>query len=247
MERSNLGVRSAARAAVLLAAALCSASRADAQLVAGDAVPRLRGKSSNGEAVEVSVVGGKLTVRSGDEVRTPAALIVHFLQPDCLQCRSQVRALGEVARARAARGLVAVGVAYRGAVIGPDFAELAGPGWILATAPRSAELDRLGAGDASVLADAGGVVRFAQVGFGLGDEVDWAEAADAVLDGRAPAKATVGRRRLVVGETVPSVELPSLHSDRPMTLAVEGGSLVFRGDDGKAVRPKAAIGFFSRY
>jgi hypothetical protein len=130
-------------------------------------------------------------------------------------------------------------LAALGSELGITFPLLVGAGSPLAKA--------FAAGDTFALIDAKGVVRFAQVGYGAGDEDTWAENVEAMLADQPPAKEGVDREPLRVGDRFPAVALPSLRSGKAMALIGKGDALVFRGEDGKEARPKAAVGFFSRY
>jgi hypothetical protein len=103
------------------------------------------------------------------------------------------------------------------------------------------------AGDTFGLIDRTGVVRFAQVGYGGGDETVWAENIDLMLADKPPAAEGIDRERLKVGDPFPAVVLPSLQSSKPMELVGKGDKLTFRDDEGKESQPKGAIFFFSRY
>ena len=103
------------------------------------------------------------------------------------------------------------------------------------------------AGDSLGIVDGTGLIRFAQVGFGKGDETLWAEALEELLSGKAVSKTTVERERLAVGDRFPAVELPSIQSGKPIGLVGKDGKLTFRDEQGKETRPKGAVGFFSRY
>ena len=111
----------------------------------------------------------------------------------------------------------------------------------------SALAKQFAAGDTIGFADSRGIVRFAQVGYGQGDEKIWRENIELMVAGKPPKSATIARERLRVGDRLPVVELPSLFSGKPMALTGEGGRLTYRDEAGRVLYPKAAMGMFSRY
>jgi hypothetical protein len=117
----------------------------------------------------------------------------------------------------------------------------------LAVAAAGSGLDALAAGDASLIADASGTLRFVQAGFGDGDQKLWREVLDALLAGKKSPHETVDRERLQPGDRFPSVSLPSLLKGRPMSLSGDRGRLVFQDEDGATHKPRAVLFFFSRY
>lgn len=91
------------------------------------------------------------------------------------------------------------------------------------------------------------MIRFAQVGFGKGDEELWAQALEELLAGKPVTQSGVKRERLAVGDRLPAIELPCLRTGKPMALIGKDGRLTFRDETGKESSPRAAVGFFSRY
>jgi hypothetical protein len=179
----------------------------------------------------------------------PSALVIHLFQPDCLQCRAQLVALGQT-RQRFADfdDAVFLGVAHRG---DPDDVrkldhEL-NVGFPLVMGVGSDLAKQFSAGDTLGIIDGHGVVRFAQVGYGAGDERLWLDTIEALRAGEPVRETSVDRDRLAIGDRLPAVKLPSLRSGKPMALVGQEGRLAFRDDSGKETHPKAAVGFFSRY
>jgi hypothetical protein len=205
-------------------------------------------KTADGRVVEVQRANSVLTVQIGDERVQPKALVIHLLQPDCLQCRAQLQALKPLAERFRERGVVTLGIAHRGT---PEAARELGKQLSLpfpiAMGVDSAIAKQFAAGDTLGIADAQGVVGFAQVGYGERDAKLWEQALGELLAGRPVTKTGVDRERLAVGDRLPAIHVASLRTGKPMTLAGEGDRLVFRDDDGKESHPKAAIGMFSRY
>jgi len=233
------------RAGLLLA---LLAAPSPAQLSPREPLPELELVSTDGAAFRVVKEAGRVVVwRDGSEER-PKALVVHFFQPDCLQCRAQLKPLDALHRAYAERGVVVLGVAHRGtAEQARSLRGDLGLALPLAVPAEGTKIGRAAAGDALGIADASGRLRFAQAGFGEGDEKLWREALEALLAGREPPRATVARERLKAGDRFPSVSLPSLRSGKTMSLTGADGRLLFVDDAGRATKPKAALFFFSRY
>jgi peroxiredoxin len=221
---------------------------ARAEFSVGDEIPGFSLKTTDGKAVEVRRADEKLTVQLGDERIQPKAVVIHLLQPDCPQCRAQLQALKPLAARLRERGVLTLGIAHRGT------AESAGalvkdvsPGFPIAVGVDSDVARKFAAGDTLGIADAGGVVRFAQVGFGEGDQKLWEQALEELVAGKDVTKLGVERERLAAGDSMPAIRLHSLRNDKPMSLSSENGRLVFRDDAGKESKPKGVIFFFSRY
>jgi hypothetical protein len=70
---------------------------------------------------------------------------------------------------------------------------------------------------------------------------------ESLLAGKPVAQQTAERERLKVGDRLPVMELDSLVTGKRLTLKGDGGQLAFQDNTGKTIRPKAAIGMFSRY
>lgn len=233
---------------LLLVPAGTLAGSARAEFTVGSELPAISLKTTDGQSLEVRRAGGSLTVLLGEQRWQPKALVIHLLQPDCPQCLAQLQALKPVARRFRERGVVTIGIAHRGTPAAA--AEMVGkldPGFPIALGVDSEIARQFAAGDTLGIADASGVVRFAQVGFGQGDQKLWEQALEQLAAGQPVTKSGVDRERLAAGDSMPAVKLPSLRSDKPMSLSVEGGKLVFQDDSGKDTRPKAVIFFFSRY
>lgn len=232
----------------LLVIAAAGAGPVHAEFTVGDEVPAFSLKTTDGGTVELRRDDGMLTVRIGDERITPKALIIHLLQPDCLQCRAQLQALKPIADRCRGRGVVTLAIAHRGTLeTAREFARQLELPFPVALGVGSEPASRFAAGDTLGITDANGIVRFAQVGYGEGDAEWWQRALDELLAGGKVSKPGIDRERLAVGDRMPAIHLPSLRADKPMSLAGEGDHLVFRDEAGGESRPKAAIGFFSRY
>jgi len=231
----------------LTAAAACGAT-VRAEFTAGSQIPDFSLPTPDGKTLELGREAGTLRLTRNGASTSPRVLAIHLLQPDCLQCRAQLRALQSLHERFGEQGLAIIGVSHRGD--DKALAELAkelGLGFPVAVGAGSTLAKEFAAGDSLALVDSGGMVRFAQVGYGVGDEKLWIEGIESMLAGKLPAKTGVDRERLAVGDPFPAVVLPSLGSGKTMELTGKGETLVFRDDAGKEARPKAAVGFFSRY
>jgi hypothetical protein len=106
---------------------------------------------------------------------------------------------------------------------------------------------KLAAGDATRIVDRTGVIRFAQAGFGDGDQRTWRDAIQALIDGREVTATAPARAVLKAGDRMPVIELPALIGDGKLALRGTEGGLAFEDTQGRVTRPSAAVGFFSRY
>ncbi|MBI4718859.1 MAG: redoxin domain-containing protein [Planctomycetes bacterium] len=246
--RRKPGTRGVLRAATPLLVAGALAAPSQAEFTVGAEVPALTLQTAAGKTVEVRRTDGTLTVQFDDERMQPKVLVIHLLQPDCLQCRAQLQALKPIAEAYRGRGVFTLGIAHRGTLEAARelTRELDLP-FPVAPGVDSEIARQFAAGDTLGITDGSGIVRFAQVGYGEGDAKLWEQAIEELIADKPVTKAGVDRERLGVGHRLPAIHLPSLRSGKPMSLAGEGERLVLRDDAGKTSRPKAAIGFFSRY
>jgi peroxiredoxin len=236
------------RTVIFCVLALVLSLTARGQIAAGEALPTLDLTTSDGAALRVLVEGGELTFQKGGAIERPKALMVHFLQTDCPQCQAQLKAMQAIYGAVSSKGGLIVGAAHRGDVEAVRTLQaklgLTFPIGVLAS---KAGLEKKVAGDACAIVDRTGVVRFAQAGFGEGDQAVWSDVFDALLAGRPSPRDGVARERLKAGDAFPAVRLPSLRTGRPMEFAGVDGKLFFTDEDGETTHPKAAIFFFSRY
>ncbi len=236
------------RLVVVLAVGAFGGTRAWAEFTVGSTLPKVSLPSTDGTQVDLTIADGALSLKGSSGDSKPAALVVHLLQPDCLQCRAQLKELQALSDRFQVRGVVVVGISHRGDMkelqqLGKDM----GLKIPLLHGPDSDIAKQFAAGDTLGIVDKGGVIRYAQVGFGKGDEELWAEALEELLAGKPVAKSTTSRERLAVGDRFPAVELPSIQSGKPLALVGKDGRLTFRDEQGKETQPKAAVGFFSRY
>jgi peroxiredoxin len=219
-----------------------------AEFTVGRQIPSVALPSVDGMQVDLASVDGAMVLRGPGPDTKPSALVIHLLQPDCLQCRAQLKELQALSDRFKDRSVVVMGIAHRG---GPDelkaLARELSVTFPLLHGIASEIAKQSAAGDSLGIADKSGVVRYAQVGFGKGDEALWATAIEELLAGKPVSKTTVSRERLAVGDRFPAVELPSLVSQKPIALVGKGGRLTFRDEQGGETNPKAAVGFFSRY
>jgi len=219
-----------------------------AELGVGDTLPEFTLPATDSSAMVLSYLNGTISLKHGITDAKPPAVVLHFFQPDCLQCRAQLKELQAISVRFLPRGVIVVGIAHRG-----DARELAqfgkdlGVSFPLLLGTGSDIAKKLAAGDSLGIADKTGRIHFAQVGYGKGDEALWADALEELLAGKSVSKTSVDRDRLAVGDPFPAVELPSIAADQLMALVGKQGRLIFRDGKGKETHPKAAVGFFSRY
>ena len=236
--------------AALLAtvASLACAQPARAEFKVGGDLPEFSLKTADGTPFSLERKKDQAVVVNGDKKIEPKAIVLHLFQPDCLQCQAQLQELEKLNQDFGAKSVIFVGVAQRG----DAKAVRATADQLKVTFPLLVGTDsdlakQFGAGDAFAIADGAGVVRFAQAGYGQGDEKLWREALDLLLAGKPVAKETVDRKRLEVGDRLPPVELDSLLTGKPLALNGEGGKLTFRDEDGTVSHPKVAVVMFARY
>jgi len=226
-----------------LAGAVLAACPAGAQEQGEKKLPEFSLKAANGDAFSAKYEGGELSV--GRKVK---AVLLHFFQPDCNACMVEMKALEGLSKELSPKGALIASVAHRGDEAAVKaVAEKHKLSYPLVLGQGSDLAKAFSRGDATVIVDGKGAVRYSQVGFKEGDEKTFRETLENLLADKAVTAETNERRRLTVGETFPAVKLPSLMNGKPMSMTVEGGKLTYRDESGKEVHPKAAVGFFSRY
>ena len=211
-------------------------------------LPAFTGKSAGGETASLAPGKESLEFTLGERKRAIRAALLHFFQPDCNACVAEMKALQVLHGELAAKDVLVAGVAHRGeeaavAAVAKEhklsYPVLLGQGSDLAKA--------FSRGDATVLADAKGVVRYSQVGFKDGDAKGWKENLERLLEGKEVRPDVNPRVVLAAGDPFPDVRLPALEGGKEISLAVEDGRLTFLDAAGSATHPRAAVGFFSRY
>lgn len=221
------------------------AAVAAGEVPVGKPLPALRARGPGDAEASLERRDGSLAFATGGATRQPRATVLHFFQPDCLACEAQLRALQELHVKEEPRAVLVVALGYRGSATAAfELAKKLGLGFPVLHAPDAAEP---GAGDALAIVDGSGTVRYAQVGYGEGDEELWREAVERLLSGRPVERTTTSRERLKAGDRFPAIELSSVRTGKPMALVGEDSRLVFRDDQGKRESPRAALFFFSRY
>ena len=225
-----------------------AARQASADIEVGQPLPELSLKTAEDRPLAVRVEQGRLGVTHGGARHQPKALVVHFFQPDCPQCQAQMQALQKTQEQSGDKGTMTIGIAHRGdAKAVRDMAGRLKITFPLAVGTGADAIKTLAAGDAMAIADAGGVIRFAQVGYGGGDEAVWRENLDLLAAGKPVKAETVERGRLKPGDPIFAITFDSVQAAKPVSLSGEGGRLTFRDEKGATTHPKAAVGFFSRY
>lgn len=218
-----------------------------AEFQAGDVVPAFSLEATDGLSFSLARREGNVFLNHGGKSLKPRIVIMHLFQPDCLQCRAQMKALEALYQEFHKSRVMVIGVGHRGDIqqvravarqLGVTFPLLMGTGSPLA--------NQFARGDTLGIADSRGVVRFAQVGYGKGDEKTWQESVKLLLAGKPVREPTIARNRLRIGDELPAIRLNSLITGKPMALTGEGGRLTFHDETGRILHPKAALGFFSR-
>jgi peroxiredoxin len=236
-------------AALVMGMLIVSTPRAGAEFKVGSPLPDFALKMADSDSTfSVQRQQNRLIVMRGNERHDPKALVLHMLQPDCLQCQAEMKALEAIHQEFEKQGVLVVGVGHRGDERAlRSLAKHLNVTFPLLTGTGSAFAKEFSAGDSLAITDQTGVVRFGQVGYGDGDERIWRDTLSRLLAGKPVAQETVARKRLQVNDRFPVVEFPSVMTGKTIALTGDDGRLTFRSDDGKVTHPKAAIGFFSRY
>jgi len=244
----GLAARFAAAGVTLAAMLLGNMETVRAEFKLKAAVPEFSLRTADGSTFSVQPKRGQVLVTHGEKQLEPKVLVLHLFQPDCLQCQAQMKELEKVYQDFSKDGLLVVGIAHRGdAEAAGAIAKQLKVTFPVLVGTGSELVKQFAAGDSLAIADRAGVIRFAQVGYGAGDEKVWREDVEQLLAGKPVAQDTIARKRLQVGDRLPVIELPSVTTGKTIALSGEGGRLTFRDEDGKVSHPKAAVGFFSRY
>jgi peroxiredoxin len=234
--------------ALLTAGLLGVGASARAEFKVGATLPEFSIKAADGSTFTLQHKKDQVLVGLGTKQLEPKVLILHLFQPDCLQCQAQMRELEKVSQEFGNDGVLVVGIAHRGdAEAARGVAERLKVTFPVLVGTGSDLAKQFAAGDSLAITDRTGVVRFAQVGYGAGDEGVWREDIRRLLAGKAVAQRTVARNRLKVGDRLPVIELSSVTSGKTIALAGAGERLTLRDEAGKVSHPKAAVCFFSRY
>jgi peroxiredoxin len=219
-----------------------------AQTAAREAIPEFSLKTTAGGTFSLRREDGQIRIAHDEVDAKPRVLIVHFLQPDCLQCQSEVKTLEATHRKYAGKGASVIGIAHReDAEAARSLTHRLQVSYPILLGTGSDVARQLAGGDALYIADEHGSVRFSQAGYGTGDEALWHENVDLLLAGKPVVKTTSERENLDVGDRLPTVKLDSLMTGEEISLTGKDGQLTFTDARGHSSRPKAAIGLFARY
>lgn len=239
--------RAVALAALLAVVPARSSQALAAEPPVGTSLPEFSLKAAGGATRSVRREDGRVLIVEDKRIVRPRVLVIHFFQPDCLQCQSEAKTLEAIHQKYAEKGVSVIGIAHRGDAQAEKFAEQLRVSYPLLLGTGSQIARRFAAGDSLYIADDRGTVRFSQPGYGSGDEKLWHENIDLLLAGKPVAKETSERENLKVGDRLPTVRLDSLISGEEMSLTGRDGRLTFTEAQGNSVQPKAAIGLFARY
>src|SRR5438132_12563086 len=100
---------------LLIAAALLGSSTlARGEFKIRGKMPALSLKSVDGATFALERKQGRVVVTQGAMTSEPKVLVLHLLQPDCLQCEAQVQELETLYRDLHKDGVLVVGIAHRG-------------------------------------------------------------------------------------------------------------------------------------
>jgi len=234
--------------AMLVVALLCGNKVVAAQSHIGERLPDFSFSVNGSEAASLKQEGNRILVVQGNETATVSVLLVHFFQPDCLQCQDEMKALEATYQSYEQKGVLVIGVSHRDSrEAAQSVTKRLKVTYPLLLGTGSEFAKTFAAGDALYIADNRGVIRFSQAGYGGGDEKLWRENIDLLLAGKPVAKETTERENLNVGDRLPTIELNSLMSGAKIALTGKDGRLTFTDENGKSIQPKAAVGLFSRY
>jgi len=246
---NSVAVRSGVAVLVVASTLLGTSQRVRAEFKVGEELPEFSLRTADDSSTfSLQRKRDRVLVARGDKQLEPRLVVLDLFQPDCLQCQVQLKVLEELHKDFGNQGVLVVGVAHRGDAeavrasskqLKVTFPLVVGKGSKLAK--------QFAAGDSFAIADQQGVIRFAQVGYGEGDEKVWRENIELLLAGQPVKETTIARERLQGGDRLPVIELSSVMSGKPTALTGEGDRLTFRDETGKVSHPKAAVGFFSRY
>jgi peroxiredoxin len=211
-------------------------------------IPDFSLPTPDGSSLSIKTEKGQISIAQSNTVVKPKVLIIHLFQPDCLQCQTQMQALEALYQEFDRAQVMVVGIAHRGdARSVRTLAQRLKITFPLAVGTGSPLALQFAAGDTLAITDKQATVRFAQVGYGKGDEGVWRQNIRLLLGGKPLTQNTIARERIKVGDQLPTIELQSLLTDKLVTLTGQDGRLIFRDEKGKVIHPKTAIGMFSRF
>jgi peroxiredoxin len=238
-------------AAIVVAIAVLALSNTftkAAEFKTGQRIPDFFLPTPDGSLLSLRTEKGQAVITHSNKVIKPRVMIVHLFQPDCFQCQTQMQELEALQREVDRNQVMIIGIAHRGdAHSVRSLAQRLKITFPLLVGAGSPVALQFAAGDTLAIADKQATVRFAQVGYGKGDEATWRSSIKLLLSGTPLAQTTISRERLQVGDLLPAIELQSLVADKPVALTGQDGRLTFRDEEGKVIYPKAVIGMFSRF
>src|SRR5437660_12629402 len=149
---------------LLIAAALLGSSTlARGEFKIRGKMPALSLKSVDGATFALERKEGRVVVTQGAMTSQPKVLVMHLLQPDCLQCQAQAVELETLYQHLRKDGVLVIGIAHRGdAEAARAFVERLKLTFPVLVGTGSEVAKQFAAGDSLAIMDERGVVRFAQ-------------------------------------------------------------------------------------
>jgi peroxiredoxin len=93
---------------------LLGGATAQAEFKPGDIVPAFSLEAADGLPFSLTQREGNVFLTHGTKSLRPKVLVIHLFQPDCLQCRAQMRALQALYEDFGKSGVAVIGVAHHG-------------------------------------------------------------------------------------------------------------------------------------
>jgi len=91
-----------------------TASVARAEFTVGASIPAFSLQTPDGKTVALERASGAIQISRNGQSEKPKVLAIHLLQPDCLQCRAQLKALQTLHERFGPQGLIILGISHRG-------------------------------------------------------------------------------------------------------------------------------------
>lgn len=188
------------------------------------------------------------SLKINDSALNPTALIIHVFQPDCGKCNSLAASLQKFSAQFSKSDVFVIGVAHRKKLAASQaFAKRHSLTYPIVNATDTEWGRHWGRGDAFYIIDSSGLVVFAQIGFKSSDPESWGYVIEDLIGKRPNLITEAKRKRFQVGDTLPSIALPSIADGSPISLAFADNKLSLSMLGAKKRNYRASIGFFSRF